>query len=402
MSEHFDLVVVGAGVVGLGHALAGVERGLSVAVIDRSDALRGASVRNFGHACVSAQSGQAAEYASLSRSRWVRLAQAAGFWARESGTLVLARADDEVRVLEEYAERHPDGELLTASQARAVLPGTSILGALRMPRDLQVDPREAVPALAAHLAGLGVQFRWRTAAGVIEPGLVRTNRGEFHAERIIVAVNHDLDELLPELADSREVRRCALDMLLIAQPFRDGAAVKLPSPVLTGWSLLRYSAFTSLPGTAAVRARLEQQYPDLLAMDLNLMTTQRPDGTLVVGDTHWRGVGVPPFQPEAAFRALKKLIVDLLGLDGARVLERWQGVYATAPEEFLVEEPFEGVSAVSVTTGIGMTCGLGLGEAVIAGLFPERESWAPDAVRPLVAAFTPEGADGEFEQQAIA
>lgn len=394
VSEHFDLIVVGAGIVGLGHALAGVERGLSVAVIDRSDVLRGASVRNFGHACVSAQSGRAAEYATLSRSRWLRLAEAAGFWASEAGTLVLGRADDEIRVLEEYAELHPDGELLSAAQARAVLPGTSIVGALRMPRDLQVDPREAVPALATHLAGLGVEFRWRTAAGLVEPGRVRTNRGELRAERIVVAVNHDLDELLPEPADARELRRCALDMLLLAQPFRDGAAVRLPCPILTGWSLLRYSAFASLPSTEAVRARLGEQHPDLLAMDLNLMTTQRPDGTLLVGDTHWRGIGVPPFQPEAAFRALKQLVVELLGLDGARVLERWQGVYASAADEFLVEEPLAGVHAVSVTTGIGMTCGVGLGETVVAGLFPDRESRADDAVQ--------FAADEALESEAVA
>ena len=46
--EEFDLVVVGAGIVGLGAALEGVDRGLRVAVVDRSAGVIGSSVRNSG------------------------------------------------------------------------------------------------------------------------------------------------------------------------------------------------------------------------------------------------------------------------------------------------------------------------------------------------------------------
>jgi hypothetical protein len=61
----------------------------------------------------------------------------------------------------------------------------------------------------------------------------------------------------------------------------------------------------------------------------------------------------------------------LFGLDRGqlRVRERWQGVYASAPEDFLVASPADGVRVVSVTTGIGMTTGLALGESVIESLY---------------------------------
>jgi glycine/D-amino acid oxidase-like deaminating enzyme len=52
--EHFDLAVVGAGILGLASALAGARRGLRVAVIDRDARANGASVRNFGFVTVPA------------------------------------------------------------------------------------------------------------------------------------------------------------------------------------------------------------------------------------------------------------------------------------------------------------------------------------------------------------
>ncbi len=41
--------------------------------------------------------------------------------------------------------------------------------------------------------------------------------------------------------------------------------------------------------------------------------------------------------------------------------QRWRVVYASAPGEFLEAEPVPGTRVVSVTSGIGMTTGLGLG-----------------------------------------
>ena len=55
VTQRFDLAVVGAGILGLAHALAAVRRGLSVVVIDRDAQANGASVRNFGFVTVTGQ-----------------------------------------------------------------------------------------------------------------------------------------------------------------------------------------------------------------------------------------------------------------------------------------------------------------------------------------------------------
>jgi FAD dependent oxidoreductase TIGR03364 len=372
--RHYDVAVVGAGIVGLAHAAAAVKRGLSVVVLDRAAGILGASIRNFGHICLTGQDGRAREYGEESRERWLSLAAEAGFWLSETGTVVVAQAPDESAVLDEFRDLRgaDDIVLLGADQVRdrvPVAPGRIRSGAW-LPRDLQVDPREAVGAIARWLRDGGVDFHFTTAVLGVEPGRVHTARGPFIADTVIVAVNADVDQLFPVLAETHRVQRCGLDMLLVDAEL-DGP---LTSPLFTGWSLIRYAGFARTASAAALRARLVVEHPDLAALDLNQMYTQRPDGGLIVGDTHYRGDGIEPFQGEPAFDALLALARDLFGVRDVRVRERWQGVYASAPEDFLVASPLPDVRVVSVTTGIGMTTGLGLAERVIDDLFASTRS----------------------------
>ena len=53
--KSFDLVVVGAGIVGLAHAYTAAKRGLQVCVVERDAACVGASIRNFGFITVTGQ-----------------------------------------------------------------------------------------------------------------------------------------------------------------------------------------------------------------------------------------------------------------------------------------------------------------------------------------------------------
>lgn len=356
-ADRYDLAVVGAGIVGLAHAYAAARRGLRVVVVERATAITGSSVRNFGHIGTGMHSGIARQFAERARELWIELAAEAGFWLRKSGSIIVARAADELAVLEESEA----GSMLTAGQVDDLVPVVGAVGGVRSALDLQVDPRQAAPAIARHLGAIGVDFRWRTAALGAQGGILHTSRGEVHAECIVIATNFDVDQLYPELAEQHGVIRCALDMMLA-----DGVGLDLP--LLTGSSMLRYSAFASTPSAVALRERFRIEHPELLERDVNQMYTQRPDGTLIVGDTHVRGSSVSPFQDEASFTMLERLS-DQLFWRPIRVRERWQGVYASAPNDFLIESPADGVRVVVVTTGIGMTTALGLGDSVVTALF---------------------------------
>lgn len=358
-----DLVVVGAGIVGLAHAYHAVERGMSVAVVERDTHAVGASVRNFGHGCITAQHGVALDYALAAREAWLALAKDAGFWLRESGAVVVARAEDELAVLAEFAELRDDHVVLLDADAvhqRAAL-GDGVLGGALLPLDVRINPREAVHAIAALLADRGVRFHYGTTAHTVEPGEVGTSRGRITAERVVVAAGHDVDRHFPQLAEQHQVQRCGLQMLRVRDPHRRA----VDPAVLTGFALLRYGGFAGCPSLPDVRARLEREQPAALECGLNLMFTQLPDGDLTIGDTHSYGRTLEPYQPEELDDLVLAQAAELLGVQRLDVRERWRGVYASAPEPFLIATPADGVRVVSVTSGIGMTTALGIAPTVL-------------------------------------
>ena len=360
-----DVLVVGAGIVGLAHASAALARGLTVTIIDRDARAVGASVRNFGHCCVTAQSGELLDLALVARSKWLEHAALAGFFSIESGALALARSETELAVLDELASSREPGqvELLGAAPATDLVregADATIVGGALLRDDLRVDPREAVASLAAWLATQpGVTLLWRTAFLGAADGRAATSRGEIRADRVIVCVGHDLDYLYPEVAARRAIERCALQMIRVEAPAR----MVLRPAVLTGTSMLRYPAFAQTVAADSLRAEMATQRPDLLEIGANVMFTQRPNGTLIVGDSHRSAATMDPFLAERTSETLLAEIAHILGVDGLRVKERWQGIYASSPQQpFLVEEVAPGVTVAIVTSGVGMTIAFGLAE----------------------------------------
>ena len=359
-----DLVVVGAGVVGLAHAIEARARGLSVVVVERDARAVGASVRNFGHVGTTLQGGEAAAYAAAARDLWLNLAPKAGFEVREAGTVVVARSEAELAVLEEFAGEHPDlARLLGPGQIRDLFPSATaeVAGGAHLPQDLRIDPREAIPARAAWLESTGVRFAWNTHVGSVEEGVVHTTRGDFHGARTVCACGHSLDRLFPDIAEDYGLQRCLLHMLEVAPP----GNVRIGPAILTGTSMLRYPALAAMPSVAAVRAEIEKQHPELLERAVNLMLTQRPDGSVVLGDTHHYDLTHQPFDDECAAELLLREGARLLGAN-LTVRRRWRGIYSESPiTDFLIARPHPDTRVVSVTTGIGMTTALGVAPAVL-------------------------------------
>lgn len=363
-----DLVVVGAGIIGLAHAYEAVRRGLSVTVVERDRQPVGASVRNFGHCCVTAQHGALLDTAYASRAGWLRAARDAGLWAEEAGAHVVARTPTELAVLEELrAERGAATvQMRTATEVARALgrsddAGGDLAGGAFLPDDLRVNPRTAAGALADWLSAQPTaEVLWGTAVTGVESGTVHTARGPVHGDRILVCVGHDLDRLFPGAAEEHDMVRCRLTMARVTAPdaFRTHAAV------LTGTSMLRYDGFTAQPSARPLAAETTTRSPELLEIGANVMFTRLPDGTLIVGDSHDYGVTAPPFLDERTSDLLLRAVAGVLGADRLDVLERWQGVYASSPRgPLLVRDLAPGVRAVSVTSGIGMTLSFGLAVA---------------------------------------
>jgi D-hydroxyproline dehydrogenase subunit beta len=378
-----DVAVVGAGIVGLAHALAATERGLSVVVVDRDPRAVGASVRNFGHGFASAMAaGEPYEAALEARRRWVELGGAAGFAVREAGTLLVLRHEDELAAAHEFCATGERGaRVIGAGEAArlAPIPTGGLVGALHVPGDVVVDSRAAVAAIAAWLeAERGVRFLWGAAASAVRDGVVETSRGTVGAPLVVVAPGPDVQTLFPEVFAARDgLTRTKLQMLRVRAP---GGRRYAPA-LLTGLSLVRYPGFTALPAVDAVRRRLRTERPEVLDHGVHLIVTQRPEGDLIIGDTHEEGMAVSPFGEERLDELLLAEARRLLGAEHLDVVERWHGIYPTAPgHPFLVAAPAAGVRVVSIVSGIGMTTALGLAPRVLDGLVEDYAALAPSAM----------------------
>ncbi|WP_443218493.1 TIGR03364 family FAD-dependent oxidoreductase [Rathayibacter sp. YIM 133350] len=347
-----------------------VQAGLRVVVLERDAVASGASVRNFGHICTSAQAGRALEFALDAREEWLRIGREAGIVVRASGTVVVARTAAELAVLEEFAATR-DGlaEVLdapaTAARSGFSAPGT--VGGAFLPLDLRIDAPSVIPALTAHLIARGVDVRFGENVLEVTSGSVRTTRGKYAGERVVVAVGHDVDRLFPQIAEREAVLRCRLRMLEVAAP---GGLTVTPG-IFTGLSLLRYEGFSSTAAATAVRDEIAASAPELLDHTVNLMFTQRPDGRLVIGDSHHYENTLTPFEDDRVDELLLSEFRRLLDVDEFAVLRRWRGVYASSVRgPYLIERPEPGVTVASITSGIGMTTALGLARSLLASDLP--------------------------------
>jgi FAD dependent oxidoreductase TIGR03364 len=183
-----DCAVVGAGIIGLAHALAATRRGLRCVVIDRDARAVGASIRNFGSITVTGQKAEITwRRARHSRDVWAEVAAAACIAVLQRGLLVCARRQEALAVLEEFAAGPMGAGCRMRSGASLALPFRSdLLGALDSPHELRVESREAIPQLAAWLEAQGVRFLRGTAVHAVETGRVHTTAGPVAAPHVVV------------------------------------------------------------------------------------------------------------------------------------------------------------------------------------------------------------------------
>lgn len=364
----FDIAIVGAGIVGLGHALAAVRAGLKVVVIERDLRANGASIRNFGFVTVTGQArGDMWRLARRSRELWAEVAPEAGIAVEHRGLLLTLRRPESVAVVEAFlaTEMGEGCALLDATDLRRDFPAVAApdaLGALWSPHELRVDSPQALPRMVEWLAReYGVVFRMGEAVLDVAPPVITTSRGRIFAERAVVCPGHDFASLFPERIEAYRPRRCRLTMLKLASP-----GVTWPAGVMSDLGLVRYHGYADLPQAELLRRRLAAEQGAHLAHGVHLIAVQNADGTLVVGDSHHYDDLPAPFAPAEAEALILDEFARATGRIPPPVLERWTGVYASSTERpYFVDAPSPQVRLVMVTTGAGASTAFAIGEAVI-------------------------------------
>ncbi|MFN3149001.1 TIGR03364 family FAD-dependent oxidoreductase [Bremerella sp.] len=370
---HYDLIVVGGGIVGLGHAWAAAKQGQTVAVFDTSPKAEGASIRNFGMIWPIGQpAGTQRKLALRSRELWQELGAAAGFAVDPCGSLHLAHHDDEWAVLGEFAESSAadglDIELVSPEQIAKLTPAANpsgLKGGLYSRTELRVTPPTAICAAAAYLAdGQNITFHYDTAITQVDTGRVISSSGStWTAERIVIATGAYFQHLFPTEHAAEKLRLCKLQMMLTgSQP----PGWKLGPHIASGLTLRHYLSFRHCPTLAAVKERFAKDAPLLDEYGIHVMASQADNGGLILGDSHEYDDDIEPTDKAEIDDLILQELQKIMNVPTWNIAKRWHGLYAKHPAQMcFVREVRPDVLVVNGFGGNGMTLSLAFAESVI-------------------------------------
>src|SRR6185503_15869291 len=208
MRDHYDIIIVGGGVIGLTIARALALRGVrDVCLVERGRLGTEASWAAAGMLLPQVEADAPDEFFNLAcQSRDLYPAFAAALREETgidveldtTGTLYLALTEHDHEEIEKRYEWQTRAgfsvERLSAAEARELEPciSESTLGALRFPKDMQVENRRLLSALANSVKKLGVTTLTQTAvAAVLVEGNrvsgVQTSRGAISSATVVIA-----------------------------------------------------------------------------------------------------------------------------------------------------------------------------------------------------------------------
>lgn len=367
----YDLIVVGAGIVGLAHAFEASKRGLKVAVIEKNNKCIGASIRNFGFITVSGQSAKDTwRRAQYSRDVWAEIAQKAAIPVVHNGSWVVCQRLEAVDVVNAFLETEMGEECQVISKEDfSLLPKMGFPGieSLRLdnaealfysPHEFRVESREAIPILTSWLESvMRVDFYWGLEVLGCDVPEVRTSMGSFQASKVVICPGSELNGLTKPYLGHHDIELCTLQMLRV----KLDANFKLPGSVMTDNSLARYLGWSELAEAKALKERISKEMPDYLKEGIHLIAVQSADGSLVVGDSHRYGQSDDVFSDEKIDSMILKLLKDVLNFNHLEVVERWMGVYpSSSKSDALIEKVSQNLRIAVVTSGTGASTAFGL------------------------------------------
>ncbi len=369
----FDVLVVGAGIVGCACALEGTLAGLRVGVVEPHVPGGAATAAGMGHIVVMDDSPAQLKLTLYSRSLWQRLiphlSSAVEYETR--GTLWVA-ADDaemsEVRAKQDtYTAIGVASSVLDAGALAREEPNlrAGLAGGLLVPDDGVVYP----PAGAAYfleeaIKGGAVLLRGNAATG-IHDGEVRLSDGSVHSARHIVIATGVATELLPWIPIQRRKGH-----LLITD---------------------RHPGFVS---HQLVELGYLKSAHKLMEDSVAFNIQPRQTGQLLIGSSRQYGNEDPSADPQIVRQMLERACEYMPRLAHVSGLRLWTGFRAATPDKLPLIGPTEDPSVLLAMgfEGLGITNSTGAARLVFDHLL-QRESeidptpYLPARVRRNVVAY---------------
>ena len=369
----YELVIVGAGVVGMGAALAASKQGIKkILILDRHHACTGASIRNFGFITITGLRQKIMQQRSLrSRDIWLDIIKKANITINHRGLFLLAQHKESIPVLEEYLKIDPRStvRLLTKKEMESQHPlfkKNNNYGGLHSSDEVRIEPRLAIPAVAKYLNSIGIDFLWREEVLDFNHNQIITQKRKIQFKKLIMAPGNHLKGLGRDIFEKKKIQSSKLHMLRIMPDHK----IKLPGGIMADLTLMRYPGYENLPSKKKLDKAIHKEYRSELNHGIHVIVVQGKDGSLTIGDSHhYTEDSHYPFENEVVDNLILNRFNHILPIGSYQVIERWVGEYPSGKNDYLDHWIDKNICIANVTTGIGMSTGFAFAEDVISKLY---------------------------------
>jgi FAD dependent oxidoreductase TIGR03364 len=382
-SLHYDLIVVGAGVLGSFHAYHACKRGLKVLLLEKDMQPMEATVRNFGQVVPSGMSkGRWQDYGRKSLEIYTSLQSKFDISVRQEGSVYIASDEAELALICELRdinrkEGYPS-VLLKKQDCLEKYPGLKesyCKGALFFPGEITVEPHKMIHRLIACMQEqLALTYQPNTLVTfcdyVNRKCITEDNLGRaYTSDKVIICNGRDFRNLYPQLFYESDIEVSKLQMMQTI-PFEN---FSLKGSILTGLSIRRYESFHECPSYKTLKADvIEERFKK---WGIHILFKQAMDGSIIMGDSHEYA---DAHEQEKLGFEVKQEINDIIieeakqifDLPGWQIASSWNGYYAQSKKhDVFQKEAATNIHIITAIGGKGMTGSAGLAEEMIQQLF---------------------------------
>ncbi len=360
--KKYDLIVIGGGILGTFHAYSALERGLSVAILEKNNQPQGSSVQNFGQVVPSGMNAKWQQYGRKSLEIYKSIQAKFDISVRQNGSVYIASNTEEMTLLEELAviNRGNDypSQLLTAAECRSRYPGLRsdyAVGGLFFPEEITVEPRLAIHRIQQYLTeqkGLDL-FTSTLAVDVESLGegcrITTSDRRVLESAKVLVCSGYEFQTLYPGIFAQSDLEAVKLQMLLLEkQP-----SLVIPGSILTGLTIRRYESFYECPSYNDIKKR---ENPDSFEKKwgVHILFKQATDGSIILGDSHEyadRPDGLDTVIKEEVNLFMLNEAAKIFHLQNWNIRETWTGMYSQCKNSDLFRHTID--DRIHLLTGIG-------------------------------------------------
>ncbi|MFM8743115.1 MAG: TIGR03364 family FAD-dependent oxidoreductase, partial [Cytophagales bacterium] len=341
----YDLIVVGAGIVGTFHAYFATKKGLKVLLIEKDQRPRQATVRNFGQVVPSGMSSSWFHFALRGVEEYSSIQNKFDISIRNNGSVYIASNESEQQLIHELHQvmQQRDYPSVLMSQSECIKKWPALKTdyckeAIFFPAELSAEPEFLIHRLLEFMIRTEQNFTYMPATTVVAcenttaGTKIFTNKQTLHeAKKTVVCNGGEFRLLFPDLFANSGIVMSKLQMMRTQVL----PTVNLGGNILTGLTIRRYESFQELPSFKSIKT--PDELAELKKWGIHILFKQAIDRSIIIGDSHeyasvTESDDLGFTQKEYINQLMLAEAQRIVAFDVRQIAQTWSGFYPQHPE----------------------------------------------------------------------